>query len=178
MSSNYEDSNIIKITRTKMVSNLQAQITRQKCPQIYKDIVSSKFTRTIKIMRIAISSKLRESQFQNFSKFTRITMSSRLQGQTCPQNLQGQQCPQNDVKVEFLFHHESNIRRSNLRTMYRQSRYNMKLIKKNFISYDWAVDEKVYIIIQELFVNFDLTIIMMLVLPVKVYNQLSNVITY
>lgn len=50
----------------------------------------------------------------------------------------------------------------------------MKLIKKNFISYYWEVDEKVYIIIQELFINFDFTIIVMLVLPVKVYNRLSE----
>lgn len=48
-----------------------------------------------------------------------------------------------DVKAEFLFHHESNIRSSNLR-------------------------KNISIIIQELFVNF------MLVLPVKVYNQLSE----
>ncbi|PKK79398.1 hypothetical protein RhiirC2_769196 [Rhizophagus irregularis] len=76
MSSNYEDSNIIKITRTKMVSNLQAQITSITISSNYEQYHQNYGNHNFKI-----------------SQFTRITMSSRLQGQTCPQNLQGQQCP-------------------------------------------------------------------------------------
>ncbi|UZO20284.1 uncharacterized protein OCT59_012710 [Rhizophagus irregularis] len=44
------------------------------------------------------------------SKFTRTAISSRLQGQTCPQNLQGQKCPQDYYEDKNVL----NITRTNM----------------------------------------------------------------